>query len=315
MERHLTRTEHNWLIAIPADETKTKQPIAFDLPEMLLPWLERYLSEVRVLFPGAAESTRLWMGKDGVLTDQQSIGDRITRLTRRLFGTSINPHLLRDCAASSLANDSVEMAQAAPALLGHRHRSTTEKLLHPGRQSRGEPEGRTPSRGHQDIVEGPDMTRAAIYARYSSENQRDESIEDQIEVCRRYAARLGFEVTATFNDRAISGSNNNRPGYQQMLAEARRGSFDVVIVEAVDRLARKLADIAGVHDELSFHRASLHAVNVGAITTMHVGMLGTMAQIFLSDLRSEDQTRPARPGAAGQVGGRQGLWLRRRRGN
>jgi site-specific DNA recombinase len=140
----------------------------------------------------------------------------------------------------------------------------------------------SPPRAHEGII-----MRAAIYPRYSSENQREESIEDQIEVCRRYAARLGFEVTATFNDRAISGSNNNRPGYQQMLAEARRGSFDAVIVEAVDRLARKLADIAGVHDELSFHRASLHAVNVGAITTMHVGMLGTMAQIFLSDLRSK----------------------------
>ena len=125
--RHFTPTENNWLIAIPAEEIKTKQPIAFYLPEMLLPWLERYLSEVRVLFPGAAESTRVWMGKDGVLTDQRSLGDRITKLTRRLFGTSINPHLLRDCAASSLANDSVEMAQAAPALLGHRHRSTTEK--------------------------------------------------------------------------------------------------------------------------------------------------------------------------------------------
>jgi hypothetical protein len=48
------------------------------------------------------------------------------------------------------------------------------------------------------------------------------------------AARLGFEVTATFNDRAITGSNNKRPGYRQILAEARRGSFDVVIVEAVD---------------------------------------------------------------------------------
>jgi DNA invertase Pin-like site-specific DNA recombinase len=45
------------------------------------------------------------------------------------------------------------------------------------------------------------MKRAAIYARYSSENQREESIEDQLEVCRRYAARLGFEVTATFSDR------------------------------------------------------------------------------------------------------------------
>jgi site-specific DNA recombinase len=129
--------------------------------------------------------------------------------------------------------------------------------------------------------------RAAIYARYSSDNQRDESIEDQLEVCRRYAAKLGFEVTATFSDRAFSGANSNRPGYQQLLAEARRGSFNVVIVEAMDRLARKLADIAGVHDELSFHRTTLHAVNAGAITTMHVGMLGTMAQIFLGDLRAK----------------------------
>ena len=116
------------------------------------------------------------------------------------------------------------------------------------------------------------MKRAAIYARYSSENQRDESIEDQLEVCSRYAASLGFEVTATFSDRAISGSNsNNRAGYQSLLREARRGAFDVAIIEAVDRLARKLSDIASVHDELQFHRTALHAVNVGAITTMHVG--------------------------------------------
>ena len=125
--RHLTRTEHNWLITIPAAETKTKQPIAFDLPETLLPWFERYLSEVRILFPQAAQSSKLWLGKDGVLNNQQSVGTRITRLTERLFGTSINPHLLRDCAASSLANASADMAQAAPALLGHRHRSTTER--------------------------------------------------------------------------------------------------------------------------------------------------------------------------------------------
>ena len=46
------------------------------------------------------------------------------------------------------------------------------------------------------------MMRAAIYARYSSENQRDASIEDQLEVCRRYAAQLGLQVTATFQDRA-----------------------------------------------------------------------------------------------------------------
>ncbi|WP_091136393.1 recombinase family protein [Microvirga guangxiensis] len=131
------------------------------------------------------------------------------------------------------------------------------------------------------------MKRAAIYARYSSENQRDASIEDQIEVCRRYAAQQGLQVTATFQDRALSGASSNRPGYRTLFAEARRGAFDVVIVEALDRLARKLSDVASLHDELQFHGMSLHAVNVGAVTTMHVGMLGTMAQMFLSDLREK----------------------------
>ncbi|MGO4389499.1 recombinase family protein, partial [Microvirga sp. 2YAF29] len=108
------------------------------------------------------------------------------------------------------------------------------------------------------------MKRAAIYARYSSENQRDASIEDQIEVCRRYAAQLGLQVTATFQDRARSGASSNRPGYRDLLAQSRRGAFEVVIVEALDRLARKLSDVASLHDELQFHGMSLHAVNVGA---------------------------------------------------
>jgi site-specific DNA recombinase len=54
------------------------------------------------------------------------------------------------------------------------------------------------------------MKRAAIYARYSSENQRDASIEDQLEVCRRYAAQHGLQVTATF-----SGSRALRRQQQQ----------------------------------------------------------------------------------------------------
>ena len=53
---------------------------------------------------------------------------------------------------------------------------------------------------------------------------------------------------------------------------------------------RASSGIASVHDELPFHCATLHAVNVGAITTMHVGMLGTMAQIFLGDIR--EKTKP-----------------------
>jgi DNA invertase Pin-like site-specific DNA recombinase len=133
------------------------------------------------------------------------------------------------------------------------------------------------------------MLRAAIYARYSSDNQREASIEDQIEVCRRYAAQQGFSVEAVFDDRAISGSSTNRPGYKALLAQSRRGAFDIIIVEALDRLTRKLSEIARIHDELQFSRIALHAVNIGAVSTMHIGMLGTIAQIYITDLR--DKTR------------------------
>ena len=123
--RHINRTENGWHIGIPAGETKTHQPVSFELPELLVPWFERYLSEVRPLFPQAQASSRLWLGKNGPLGDV--VGSRITKLTRRLFGTPINPHLLRDCTASSLAAVSADMARAAAPLLGHRHFSTTER--------------------------------------------------------------------------------------------------------------------------------------------------------------------------------------------
>jgi site-specific DNA recombinase len=131
--------------------------------------------------------------------------------------------------------------------------------------------------------------RAAIYARYSSENQREASIDDQVEICRRYAAQHGIEVLTVFDDKAISGSNRNRPGFQALLTAARKRQFDLVLVEALDRLTRRLSDVAAVFDELQFLGLGLHAVNVGPVTTMHVGLLGTMAQMFLSDLR--DKTR------------------------
>jgi site-specific DNA recombinase len=145
--------------------------------------------------------------------------------------------------------------------------------------------------------------RAAIYARYSSENQREASIEDQIEVCRRYAGQHGLEVVTVFDDKAISGSDRNRPGFQALLAAARKREFDLVLVEALDRLTRRLSDVAAVFDELQFLGLGLHAVNVGQVTTMHVGLLGTMAQMFLSDLR--DKTKRGQLGRVlkGRVAG------------
>ena len=84
--------------------------------------------------------------------------------------------------------------------------------------------------------------RAVIYARYSSDLQSDASIEDQMEVCRRYAAERGWTITDAYTDAAISGASRFRPAFQKLLHDAGRKQFDIVICEAIDRLGRRLAD-------------------------------------------------------------------------
>jgi site-specific DNA recombinase len=131
------------------------------------------------------------------------------------------------------------------------------------------------------------MMRAAIYARFSSDNQSVSSITDQVEVCSRYIAKNGWTAVTTYSDAAMSGASRFRPDYQRLLADLDRGHFDVVVVEALDRLGRKLADVADLHDRCTFAGIKLIAVNVGEIGAMHIGMLGTMAQLYLSDLREK----------------------------
>ena len=140
--------------------------------------------------------------------------------------------------------------------------------------------------------------RAVIYARYSSDLQRQASIEDQIEVCRRYIERQpGWRLTQTYDDAAISGSSTlMRPGFQKLLSDAQAGRFDVVVCEALDRLGRNLSDVAGFFDKLAFKNVQVHAASVGQLTAWHVGVMGTMAQMQIADIR--DKTRR---GLAGRI--------------
>lgn len=84
--------------------------------------------------------------------------------------------------------------------------------------------------------------RAALYARYSTDKQREASITDQHRDCARLAERHGFRVIAEFSDAAISGGTATRPGYQRMLEAARRGEFDVIVAEDTSRLWRNMAE-------------------------------------------------------------------------
>ena len=74
--------------------------------------------------------------------------------------------------------------------------------------------------------------RCALYARYSSDQQRPASIEDQFRVCRERAEREGWKMVGTYRDSAISGNNVIlRPGVQALLEDARRGAFEIVAAE------------------------------------------------------------------------------------
>jgi site-specific DNA recombinase len=138
--------------------------------------------------------------------------------------------------------------------------------------------------------------RAAIYARYSSDNQREASIEDQLEVCRRYAEVKSWPVVKAYIDYAQSGASRFRSGFQQLQVDASARKFDIVLGEALDRFSRKLADVADLHDRLTFLGIRLHTVSTGEVTAMHVGLLGTMAQIYLEDLA--EKTRRGQLGRA-----------------
>ncbi len=89
------------------------------------------------------------------------------------------------------------------------------------------------------------MANAVIYARYSSHNQRDESIEDQVRVCRDAAGRAGDRVVRVYADRAISGtSTDKRAAFAEMVADSASGGWERVYVYKTDRFARNRYDSA-----------------------------------------------------------------------
>ena len=99
---------------------------------------------------------------------------------------------------------------------------------------------------------------AVIYARYSSDNQREESIEGQIRECTAYAEKNGITIVKHYIDRAISAKTDNRPEFQQMIKDSDKKLFDIVLVWKLDRFARNRYDSAPVQDPAEEERCQAH---------------------------------------------------------
>jgi site-specific DNA recombinase len=127
--------------------------------------------------------------------------------------------------------------------------------------------------------------RCVIYSRFSADQQNARSAADQTAACRKYAESQGWTVVEVFEDLAMSGASSFRPAYQRMQALAQQRGFDVLLAEGLDRLNRHLANGAQLYDLLTFLNIRIYTLQDGLIQPLQVGIMGTMSQIFLNELR------------------------------
>lgn len=142
--------------------------------------------------------------------------------------------------------------------------------------------------------------RAVIYARYSSINQNEQSIDGQIKDCQAFAERAGIDVVGVYADKAQTGTNDNRADFQRMLKDAEKHIFEHIIVWKIDRFGRNREEIT-----LNKIRCRKHNVSVlyamehipdGASGVLYESLLEGMAEYYSKNL-SENVKRGMRDNA------------------
>ena len=127
-----------------------------------------------------------------------------------------------------------------------------------------------------------------IYARYSSDNQREESIDGQIRECKEFAEKNDIRIIDTYIDKALSAKTDNRPLFQQMIKESPKGLFDVIIVWKLDRFARNRYDSAHYKNILKKNGVKVisatEAISSGAEGILLESMLEGYAEYYSAEL-------------------------------
>ena len=131
IEIHLVQSGGLYRLVFSAEEIKIGRPLDLHCPAELTPYIDRYLEFYRPLLMARAKAPaptrRMWINYAGGVMDISAIHYQIKIQTKRAFGHPINPHLFRDCAATSIAIHDPEHVRIATAILGHTRVSTTNK--------------------------------------------------------------------------------------------------------------------------------------------------------------------------------------------
>ena len=104
------------------------------------------------------------------------------------------------------------------------------------------------------------IPKVAQYARFSSDNQRSESIDAQIRAMNQFCKQNHWQVVSTYTDEARSATTDNRPQFQQMIADSGKGLFDIVLVHKLDRFSRDRYDSAIYKKKLKKNHVKLCSV-------------------------------------------------------
>ncbi len=127
-----------------------------------------------------------------------------------------------------------------------------------------------------------------IYARYSSDSQREESIEGQLRECYAFAEREGISIFDTYIDRALSAKTDNRPQFQKMIKDSAKQKFDVVIVWKLDRFARNRFDSAHYKNVLKKNKvrviSATENISEGSEGILLESVLEGMAEYYSAEL-------------------------------
>ena len=130
--------------------------------------------------------------------------------------------------------------------------------------------------------------KAVIYARYSSDNQREESIEGQLRDCMQYAEYNDIQVVDSYIDRAMSAKTDNRPNFLKMIKDSAAKKFDVVIVWKLDRFSRNRFDSAHYKNILRKNGirviSATESISEGAEGILLESMLEGMAEYYSVEL-------------------------------
>ena len=130
--------------------------------------------------------------------------------------------------------------------------------------------------------------KAVIYARYSSDNQREESIEGQLRECMEYANRAGIDVIDNYIDRALTAKTDNRPQFQKMIKDSYKHVFDCIIVWKLDRFSRDRYDSAHYKNLLKKNGVKVisakESISEGSEGILLESLLEGMAEYYSAEL-------------------------------